>query len=103
MVGIWSAEKARTYGSPELVNLAQDDEEAIHQMQCADHEQDEYNAALEQYEEDNNDFCDFNGNDIPAVNITPNITVMVFNIIYIYVTHCYQPTFRGACIQHTIS
>jgi len=55
------------YGTPQLVKLAQEDVDAIQQVQCADYEQKEYDNAYDQYGDGNSDFCDLDGNDIPTV------------------------------------
>jgi hypothetical protein len=67
MVDIWSVEKTRMYGTPQLVKLAQEDVDAIQQIQGADYEQEEYESAYDQYDDDNNDFCDIDGNDAPTM------------------------------------
>jgi len=82
MVDIWSAEKSRMYGTPQMAKLAQDDQDAIQQIQCADYDQEECDNPYEQYGEDNGDICDFDGNDIqkthkPAVEVTVGIPTEV--------------------------
>jgi hypothetical protein len=67
LVDIWSAEKERMYGTPKLMKIAQEDEDAINLMINEEHEHEEYDLANEQYEDDNDDFCDIDGNIIPII------------------------------------
>jgi ribonuclease HI len=70
LVDIWSTEKERMYGTPKLIKVAQDDEDAINLMMNDDIEQEEFDAAYGHYEEDGDDFCDINGNIIPVIRAT---------------------------------
>jgi len=73
LVDIWSAEKERMYGTPKLKKVVQEDEDAIKLMMEEDNEQEEYDPAMEQYEEDIDDFCDINGNIIPIIRVPESV------------------------------
>jgi ribonuclease HI len=84
MVDIWSAEKSRMYGTPQLAKLAQDDQDAIQQIQSADFDQEEHEDPYEQYGDENDDFCDFDGNDIqkvqkPTSEVAKSPAIIVFD------------------------